>query len=106
MNRPNIEAITARCEAATPGPWITHPYCENCERGHIYQERLEHERDGPHIYGSWHPVVIGCSTETDTDTYAFIAAARTDIPELIAYIAHLEARLENRELPEGVWFST
>jgi len=71
MNRPNIEAITARAEAALAQP---------C-----------HER---------HQIINPCLS-CDADIQRSL---RTDIPELIAYIEHLEARLENRELPEGVGF--
>ncbi len=72
MNRPNIEAIKARADAALEQP---------C-----------HER---------HQIINPClSCESNIQR-----SLRTDIPELLAYIAHLEARLENRELPEGVEFS-
>ena len=88
MNRPNIEAITARCEAATPGPWIWNPYDDVLESASVRDRVSEPTHD-------WElRAIIHSHAEIECDNN-FIAAARTDIPELIAYIGHLEARLDD-----------
>ena len=74
MTRPNIKAIRARCDAATPGPW-----------------RLE----GLEIHGNAKPgrcgLLIYDEGGHDKKDARFIAHARADIPALLAYIEELEA---------------
>ncbi len=79
----NVEEIEARCEAATPGPW-----------------RISRLRDGGDLVmqatddAARNPigVVVDCSDpygfNGDPDA-AFIAAAREDVPALIAEIRKL-----------------
>lgn len=98
MARPDIEAIRERTEKATPGPWTRSI--------HVIHEDTAEER----VTG------IGQTTEYDPDASApqnsiihlyswgrkepgqahrnaeFIAHAREDVPDLLAYIAELEAR--------------
>ena len=74
MTRPNIKAIRARCDAATPGPW-----------------RLE----GLEIHGNAKPgrcgLLIYDEGGHDKKDARFIDHARADIPALLAYIEELEA---------------
>lgn len=69
MTAERIDEATKRCEAATPGPWIN-------EDGYIY------DVDGDWLYETW-------SALPDDD--AFIAAARTDLPDLLHDLALLRA---------------
>ena len=75
MTRPDLDAIRARCDAATPGPW-----------------RLK----GLEIHGDSKPgrcgLLIYDEGGHDKKDARFIAHARTDIPALLAYIDELEAR--------------
>jgi hypothetical protein len=90
MKRPDIDAIKARESAATPGIWSRedsqYPSIIN-----VCGPRL-------HITG----ILFAADTPDDqfqqvTSDADFIAASRQDIPDLIAYIEHLEARLEAKE---------
>jgi len=81
MTRPDLDAIRARCDAATPGPW-----------------RLK----GLEIHGDSKPgrcgLLIYDEGGHDKKDARFIAHARTDIPALLAYIDMLEHMLsEERE---------
>lgn len=95
MNRPNIEEIKARADAATPGPWAIDEFNGVIESHSVRDRVNEPSHD-------WEYRAVSCSLPEKAEDAEFIAASRADIPELLAYIAHLEARLENRELPEGV----
>lgn len=78
MSRPDIEAIRARAEATTEGPWLF-------SNGDGYGAFLALAHQG-------RATVARCSLgpyEGSTDA-EFIAATRSDIPELLAYIAELE----------------
>jgi hypothetical protein len=86
MTRPDLEAIRARCEAATPGPWTPES-----EQGHGRGVRAI-------ASVAWCPVscVVGGKSQSivarDASRNArFIAHARADIPALLAYIEELEA---------------
>jgi len=80
MKRPDLEAIRKRYEAATPEPW----------------EAVQYGEDAPHG-------VVQCLDAFDNDIFdlvdgeaadcEFAAHARQDVPELLAYIAELEALL-------------
>lgn len=74
--RPDIDAIEARANAATAAPW---EYATGSETG--YAEMLN--------IPSWDAISIDIR-EQDA---AFIAHARTDIPALIAYVRELEAEI-------------
>lgn len=74
VTRPDIDAIEARADAATPGPWdvamdcVTAPTC-----GEILR-------------------ITGWPEVGDVDA-EFIAHAREDVPDLLAYVRDLEAKL-------------
>ena len=86
MGAVDIDAIKARCEAATPGPWYA-------ERGG--------EFDDPYYsipsvcrdrYGD-NSLMVG----SDKATADFIAAARTDVPALVAEVERLRDELRHVE---------
>lgn len=87
--KPDIEAIRERAEKATEGPWVSiadvrpsvtviNPQNEYAERGYIGYGNL---------------LFLNKYTGNMNDAN-FIAHARTDIPDLLAYIAELEAVAE------------
>lgn len=88
--KPDLDAIRARCEAATPGPWRVDgsTYDEDCNE-HLAPYGLE----GPNERLIWSSGG-GEYAHPDMATAQFIAAARTDIPALLAYIDELERRLK------------
>lgn len=80
----NLDAIEARANAATPGPW--EPYFTVHGHPHVV-------RAGQSIWG----VIVSISP----DDYGradceFLAAARSDVPALVAEVRRLRA--ENRNL--------
>jgi len=78
MKRPDLEAIRKRCEAATPEPWAAVRCGEDAPAGVV--QRLE-EGDND---------IFELVDGEDADC-EFAAHARQDIPEMLAYIAELEA---------------
>lgn len=75
--RPDIEAIKQRADAATPGPWSSKR-----------ETTVE-------LFGD--PVVLwgdGGYCFVTQPTAEFIAHARTDVPVLIAYVSRLEAAVK------------
>ena len=79
-----LEEIKARCEAATPGPWLRHPeeFGQN-----IFCATSETRIDWLFsIQGS----AIVADIRRDID---FMAAARTDVPALVAEVEWLRAHL-------------
>lgn len=82
MPRPDIEAIHDRAEAATDGPWFVEQYGDfGDKRSHIAAVLREQYGANALDFGE------------DMPTAEFVAHARTDIPQLLAYIAELEDRL-------------
>lgn len=86
MNRPNVEEIKARADAATPGPWAIDEFNGVIESHSVRDRVNEPSHD-------WEYRAVSCSLPEKAEDAEFIAASRADIPELLAYIAHLEARL-------------
>ncbi len=86
MTTQELEAIKARCEAATPGPWEFY-------EGGTYVMRLVEETN--------HLVTCVCDVLLDPEVRgkrprgtssangAFIAHARTDVPALVAEVERL-----------------
>lgn len=73
MTRPDLDAIGTRAEAALEGPWTWEAYSETLGN----------------INGDGFPV----ASMVDGDDAAFIAAAREDVPALLAYVRELEGSL-------------
>lgn len=87
--KPDLDAIRARCEAATRGPWRVDgsTYDEDCNE-HLAPYGLE----GPNERLIWSSGG-GEYAHPDMATAQFIAHARTDIPALLAYVEELEAEV-------------
>jgi len=91
MKRPDLEAIRQRCYAATLGPWEDCPTFE--AHGEIVPACIIVGDDDEEICEAR---LSGPNAWNDANM-AFAAHARQDIPELLAYIAELEA--ERRDKP-------
>lgn len=105
--KPDLDALRARCEAATPGPWnvstLTYPNGTTVVESitGVSEPKWSDYGDGE---GEWFTDRLTL-VETDAGHYGptmpdaeFIAAARTDIPALLAHIDTLEHTLaEERE---------
>lgn len=95
MTALDLDAIRARAEAATPGPW-TYGDIASVAGGSLYDEDV--------MIGAVHwdnlpdPLHRFRSVESADAVGRFIAAARTDIPVLIAEVERLTA--ENEALCE------
>lgn len=74
--------IEARCQAATPGPWQTDS--DSC---------CLYGTDEPGMLGTWLMTSLGGPDGTPQDG-AFIAAARADVPDLVAEVRRLRAFIE------------
>ena len=97
MEQTRLDAIRARCEAATPGPWTIKE--ETYELfGHEFQifcpDALENDLD---------PIAVLDLFCGQTDNAAFIAAARTDVPDLLAEVARLTAELAAMTVSRDEW---
>jgi hypothetical protein len=86
MSDDELNAIEARANAATPGPWTQGeiaagdlPYAGGCFAVEVFGATAD-----PYA------VLAECQHEADA---AFIAAARTDIPALVAEVRRLRAVL-------------
>lgn len=73
-----IAEIGRRCDAATPGPWRS------------YIEGREQMSGSDFIQTAGEDIYLSGATHADQD---FIAAARTDVPRLLAEILRLKALL-------------
>ena len=120
--RPDLEAIKARADAATAGPWEVEPEhewewlaedtkCDLCKRGVELFEVVTDNDEGEITEGHkhWSPShYIAAPREEIAGNFdyeeggiirhedtVFIANARQDVPALLEYIAELEAELTN-----------
>ena len=98
MTQPDIEQIQARAEAATPGPWKMWngwgPLIN------VEPELMACERVGPDYEGGFVPGEGAVDIYASRADFEFVAAAREDIPALLAAIDGLTA--ENAKLTEVV----
>jgi len=94
LSKDQLEAIRARADAATPGPWSTRTNSLN---------GIEDEFLGLDIEGPPDAVRGQFARRADAE---FIAAARADIPALLAHIAALQDELDrwHAEWHEKRWF--
>lgn len=77
MTRPDLDAITARADAATVGPWIPR----NGTPTSVWKKSAD----------TWTDLALARYIDPyDAD---FIAAARTDVPVLVEYVRALEAAI-------------
>lgn len=86
MTRPDLTAIQQRADAATEGPWRAH-------RHRLFVCKEDGSPATGMSVGAW-PGVGSTHLEQDAE---FCAAARTDIPALLAYVAELEAVRDSYE---------
>ncbi len=101
MTTNDIDAIEARANTATPGPWEWH--------GHPFQNVTS---DGlKTFYSVWVSGKPQLSARGDAvepligkrETMIFIAAARQDVPELCAEVRELRAALERARALAETW---
>lgn len=84
MTPEELDAIEQRSNAATPGPWEYDDGGIDAVAGGSVAYVSEHKSHHTFaVTGEWHSSKDGL----------FIAAARTDVPALIAYIRELEQLL-------------
>ena len=92
MSELDLDAIRARCEAATPGPWSAY----NANEGTEYLPAWEVANDAYHNPPAdedapWIAVHLETGVRDDAE---FIAAARSDVPDLLAALASSRAEVE------------
>ena len=122
--RPDIEAIKARAEAATPGPWEVvleerrrylkkNGKCDLCEKGiELLSEYVAGGREEVHVHRDSSHYISGTQQQGIAGNFSyeeggiiehvdtvFIANARQDIPALLDYISELEANDEHAKCP-------
>lgn len=83
MSKLDLDAIEARAEAATDGPWMVGAEVSK-DLGIV----------NAHWFGSVDPEVGIILGEAGLHDAEFIAAARTDVPALVARVRELEATVE------------
>ena len=99
MTEAELDAIEARCRAATEGPWNVTPYdaeyaSGNIERmwdidGSYPEDDKPWQRSVARVWGD--NAVWLRDRESDGGNAAFIAHARTDVPALVAEVRRLRA---------------
>jgi hypothetical protein len=101
----DIDAIEARANAATPGPWEVVRF-DNHSCSAVYGIGQYAGGLAPPVVVSWcegdnpqgHKAEYGGSSDEDD---AFISASRTDIPALCAEVRRLRVQLENARARES-----
>lgn len=78
-----LQAMEARCEAATPGPWRSWIEGSNHQSGSSFIQTGRKVRRGPDIE-------LTGATAADQD---FIANARQDLPRLLQEVHRLRAEV-------------
>ena len=84
LSEDELGRIEARCNAATPGPWVSYVEGRDHTSGSSFIKTGPHEQRG-------NDIELAGATVEDQD---FIAGARQDIPRLITEIRRLR-RSEN-----------
>lgn len=93
MTQEQIQQIQARADAATEGPWKV------VDKGNTVKSVAVTT-----FAGAWRPQEMICpNMSPKTVNAGFIAHARQDIPELLSYIAELEA--ERDEMVEDMYLT-
>lgn len=102
MNQSRLDAIRARCEAATPGPW--EAVNKSVRLAGVVCE-FSWGKEAPDGHNGGICNCLGASygakkndpvNEQARGNAAFIAASRTDVPDLLAEVERLQA--ENEQL--------
>lgn len=105
--KPDLDAIRARCDASTRGPW--NVVALTCPNGNVIVDSITGTGepqwcDYGEGEGEWFTDSLVIA-ETDMGVYGptmpdaqFIANARTDIPALLAYVEELERERDNAQL--------
>jgi hypothetical protein len=107
MTHDELQAIKARAEAATPGPWANKVPGRDDE--HMCRLLGPAKGDAREVLGlTWHPEVpvsyVGLSRQQCVDNAAFIAHARTDVPALVEAVENLRWVLSViGERQDGAW---
>ena len=90
MDQTRLDAIRARCEAATPGPWVTKQPEDNFNGfslAHLIAMTPLWRKEWDAV---WAVPPGGASPSADRD---FIAHARTDVPDMLDEIAALREKV-------------
>jgi hypothetical protein len=92
MTRPDLDAIEARANAATPGPWM----CANRgdESGSVHPGTDDNWDIYTTIIEDFGSKTVYMRGEVLLEDGVFAAHARTDVPALVAYVRELEAQLK------------
>ena len=107
MTERELQAIRERVEAATPGPWKRWGY-HPVDVGYVITEHPRYMEEGVSLVGSLETGGMPTPTKRRRALFfperpedaIFIAAARTDIPTLLAEVTVLRA--ENAALREAM----
>lgn len=102
----DVDAIKARCETATVGPWVVS---KGLGPGkvphHDGVQSVVLRPTGTRGYLPWCPVLlIGDGAYISSTDAEFIAHARTDIPALLAELARLQGVIAGMEAKQVVHF--
>jgi len=102
MTDEELQAIRARVEAATPGPWKVEGRHPSYSPDRFQVDGIVTAYDDPERADFPRPIQI---VETDSGCYPpyladaeFIAQARTDVPALLAEVERLRAELHAHEV--------
>lgn len=96
----DLEAIEARANAATPGPWGSGPLITGDKGDYVVWYGRDAEGQRRYIGaagGLWAPVCPPDAEivfQAEIANAAFIAAAREDVPALVAEVRRLRQLLE------------
>lgn len=97
MNAEQLTEIQARCNAATPGPWMAGALNPYRDRAVIYQTSEAQK------VNRFHWQVRAVCREVRACDADFIEHARVDIPALLAEVERLRAALEAVERANMIW---
>ena len=91
MTPERLAGIKARCETATPGPWVHEVTSDDQRVGPCAGHEDPWDGGGPIVRA---PVVRAWRKDPGMlQDFAFIAHARTDVPDLVAEVERLRAAL-------------
>ena len=99
MTEERFAEIRARAEAATPGPWVDRLRDFEGVDGYGLESHPTVEANGKTVCIFYEREI---DDENDDADAAFIAAAREDVPALLAEVERLRAKNARQE--EVIWF--